>query len=278
MSGNKVALCDPYFWENPRVLVGSAWLRRWTENFDSRCASDITNEIAAVYFFFFVVGSILAIGLSTPSALPISVAIATLYLGPAMYALSNLPNCQKPETQKPQDGNIGLLDYVGTPEKQKVDTEKTYSTYLTNKRDSSGNRINFSEGFQGGVLESLPGENPAEYETTPTYRNPFMNVLIDEIQYNPERPAARSIQEPDVQDSLDSFFRIQWTSDPTDVFGKTQSQREFVAMPSTSVPNDQGSFADWLYRIPGKTCKEGGREACLPGTDGGPVTWLNVNR
>jgi hypothetical protein len=49
-------------------------------------------------------------------------------------------------------------------------------------------------------------------------------------------------------------------------------------MPSTSVPNDQGSFADWLYRIPGKTCKEGGREACLPGTDGGPVTWLNVNR
>jgi hypothetical protein len=105
-----------------------------------------------------------------------------------------------------------------------------------------------------------------------------MNVLIDEIKYNPQRPAARSIQAPDVQDSLDAFFRVQWTSDPTDIYGKTQSQREFVAMPSTSVPNDQGSFADWLYRIPGKTCKEGGRESCLPGTDGGPVTWLNVNR
>ena len=34
-------------------------------------------------------------------------------------------------------------------------------------------------------------------------------------------------------------------------------------------------FASWLYRIPGKTCKEGGREACLAGTDGGPIPWLN---
>jgi hypothetical protein len=143
------------------------------------------------------------------------------------------------------------------------------------------------EGFTGsgngnekvvGILEDTVGENPGEYETSPSYRNPFMNVLIDEIKYNPQRPAARSIQSPDVQDSLDAFFRVQWTSDPTDVFGKTQSQREFVAMPSTSVPNDQGSYANWLYRIPGKTCKEGGRESCLPGTDGGPVTWLNVNR
>ena len=44
---------------------------------------------------------------------------------------------------------------------------------------------------------------------------------------------------------------------------------------STTVPNDQGAFANWLYRIPGKTCKEGGREACLAGTDGGQVPWLN---
>lgn len=279
MSGNtKVALCDPYFWENPRVLVGSAWLRRWTENFDARCASDITNEVAAVYLFFFLMGALLALGIRYPYALPISMAIATVYLAPAMWALYYLPNCQTPEYQKPQDGNVSLLDYAKLPAQEKPNYDKTYSTYLKNKRDIQGNRVDFQEGFQGGVLSATPGENPEEYETTPSYRNPFMNVLIDEIKYNPQRPAARSILEPDVQDSLDSFFRVQWTSDPTDVFGKTQSQREFVAMPSTSIPNDQGSYANWLYRIPGKTCKEGGREACLPGTDGGPVTWLNVNR
>jgi hypothetical protein len=105
-----------------------------------------------------------------------------------------------------------------------------------------------------------------------------MNVLIDEIKYNPTRPPAAPINDPQVEGALDEVFRVQYTSDPTDVFGKTQSQRQFVAMPYTTVPNDQGGFADWLYRIPGKTCKEGGRSSCLPGTDGSPVVWLNADR
>ena len=111
--------------------------------------------------------------------------------------------------------------------------------------------------------------------TRPTAANPFMNVLLDEIKYNPTRPAAAAVSDANNQVILDDFFRVQWTSDPTDVFGKTQSQRQFYTMPSTSIPNDQGSFQDWLYLIPGKTCKEGGRDACYPGTNGGPVTWLN---
>jgi hypothetical protein len=123
-------------------------------------------------------------------------------------------------------------------------------------------------------------EQPEEViaETYPTSRNPFMNVLLDEIKYNPTRPPAGDIQNPVTQKTLDDFFRVQFTSDPTDVFGKTQSQRQFITMPSTTVPNDADSYQNWLYRIPGKTCKEGGREACLPGTDGGQLTWLNVEK
>jgi hypothetical protein len=134
------------------------------------------------------------------------------------------------------------------------------------------------DGFQDvvGVQDKAP-DSPSGL-TYPTARNPFMNVLIDEIKYNPTRPPAAAINDPQVEGSLDDVFRVQFTSDPTDVFGRTQSQREFVAMPSTTVPNDQGSFADWLYRIPGKTCKEGGRSSCLPGTDGSPVVWLNSDR
>ena len=111
--------------------------------------------------------------------------------------------------------------------------------------------------------------------TPPTARNLFMNVLLDEIKYNPGRPEAAPVDNPTVKQTMDDYFRVQWFSDPTDVFGKNQSQRQFVTQPSTTVPNDQGSFADWLYKIPGKTCKEGGRAACLAGTDGGPVPWLN---
>ena len=63
------------------------------------------------------------------------------------------------------------------------------------------------------------------------------------------------------------------------MFGRSQSQREFYTMPSTSIPNDQGSYQDWLYKIPGKTCKEGGREACASGgTSGAVIPWLNADR
>jgi len=125
-------------------------------------------------------------------------------------------------------------------------------------------------------VDAYPYSGPAlpDY-TPPTARNLFMNVLLDEIKYNPGRPEAAPVDNPTVKQTFDDYFRVQWFSDPTDVFGKNQSQRQFVTQPSTTVPNDQGAFADWLYRIPGKTCKEGGREACLAGTDGGPIPWLN---
>ena len=111
--------------------------------------------------------------------------------------------------------------------------------------------------------------------TLPSPRNPFMNVLIDEIKYNPNRPEAASVDTPVVKATLDDFFRVNWFSDPTDVFGRNQGQREFITMPSTTIPNDRESLQNWLYKIPGKTCKEGGREACVGGTEGAAIPWLN---
>ncbi len=127
-------------------------------------------------------------------------------------------------------------------------------------------------------IDAFPYSGPMlpDY-TPPTARNLFMNVLLDEIKYNPGRPEAAPVDNPLVKQTMDDYFRVQWFSDPTDVFGKNQSQRQFVTQPSTTVPNDQGAFANWLYKIPGKTCKEGGREACLAGTDGGPIPWLNMD-
>ena len=120
-----------------------------------------------------------------------------------------------------------------------------------------------------GVLEEVIGSNV----TYPNAKNPFMNVLVDEIKYNPTKAPAASVLDPSVQVTLDDFFRTQFVNDPTDVFGKTQSQRQFYTTPSTTVPNDQDSYQNWLYRIPGKTCKEGG--FCLPGTDGATVSYLS---
>ena len=126
------------------------------------------------------------------------------------------------------------------------------------------------------AIDAFPySGSPLPDHTPPTSRNPFMNILLDDIKYNPQRPAASPVDQSDVAQTMDDYFRIQWFSDPTDVFGKNQGQRQFITQPSTTVPNDQGSFADWLYKIPGKTCKEGGRAACKSGSDGGLLPWLS---
>jgi len=125
--------------------------------------------------------------------------------------------------------------------------------------------------------DAAPYSGPAlpEY-TPPKARNMFMNVLLDEYKYNPDRPSAAPVDDPVVKQTFDDYFKIQWFSDPTDIFGKSQSQRQFITQPSTSVPNDRKSFQDWLYKIPGKTCKEGG--FCTnQGSAGGPVVWLGEN-
>ena len=146
-----------------------------------------------------------------------------------------------------------------------------YATFL----GGAGYGQKAQEGFIAELLTGTtqPAENYADQqvdvigsavtETKSTSRNPFMNILVDELKYNPRRPPAQDINDPLVKTQLDDFFRVQWSSDPTDVFGRAQSQREFYTVPSTSIPNDVDSYQNWLYRIPGKTCKEGGREACV---------------
>ena len=137
-----------------------------------------------------------------------------------------------------------------------------------------------AEGFNVPVVVSEPvdeviGNTVPTVATVPTAVNPFMNVLIDEIKYKPLRGAALSVEDPLVQLTIDEYYKTQSINDPTDVFSRTQSQRQFITMPSTTIPSDRESYQNWLYKIPGKTCKEGGREACIPGTDGGALPWLN---
>jgi hypothetical protein len=114
--------------------------------------------------------------------------------------------------------------------------------------------------------------------TDPTAANPFMNVLISEISDNPYRNPASSVQGVRVKAQLDDYFDTMFASDPGDVFNHTQSQRQWYTMPSTTIPNDQGSFANWLYRVPGQTCKEGNQEACVFDTGDAGMPWREMRR
>ena len=114
--------------------------------------------------------------------------------------------------------------------------------------------------------------------TLPTAANPFMNVLLTEIADNPYRSPALNIQGDTVRSELDSYFQTTLSRDPGDVFNHTQSQRAWVTAPSSTIPNDQGAFADWLYRVPGQTCKEGNLAACVFTTGAEALPWRQIQR
>lgn len=96
--------------------------------------------------------------------------------------------------------------------------------------------------------------------TAPTKNNPFMNVSLNEIHDNPTRPQACGHTD-DIKDSMETNFNHNLYKDIDDLFGKNNSQRQFYTNPITTVPNDQDSFAKWLYSVPA-TCKED-QENCL---------------
>ena len=239
-------LCQPYIWENPKVLLETGFT--WKGHKEGPCASEIINQILFVYLFAFALGAAMTVVFGQSYGMFILMGVATVYCFPSFLALIQIRS--------------GVEGFQTAPQAQ---------AQAAIAPSSQGGLAD----VPGGVYHVIGGAPTTS--TLPTARNPFMNVLIDEIKYNPQRPVAASILDPSVKVTLDDFFRTQFTADPTDVFGRSQSQRQFITMPSTGIPNDQESYQNWLYKIPGKTCKEGGREACLPGTDGGALPWMNSN-
>jgi hypothetical protein len=234
-------LCDPYIWENPAIIFDTPL---FPDEF-SRCMSDRLNQVIYVGVVFAIIGFAAAWKMNSNIPLVFALFLGLIVTGKSVYTIVEI--IQKREGFRNPDKLNGNVDIIGKK----------------------------NEGLNSAPVDfpGIPKRDPLE--TAPTPRNPFMNVLVDELKYNPTRPRAASVNDPKVRLELDDFFRTEFYNDPTDVFGKTQGQRQFITMPSTSIPNDVDSYQNWLYRIPGKTCKEGGREACLPGTDGAALPWLN---
>ncbi len=109
--------------------------------------------------------------------------------------------------------------------------------------------------------------------TSQTAANPFMNVLVNEIGDNPTRGPAKT---GDMTREMSEFFQTNMYGDQGDVFQHGQNQRIWTVQPNTSIPNDRDSFQNWLYRVPGRTCKEGNTRICKTGTEGSQYTWLNM--
>jgi hypothetical protein len=208
---------------------------------EGKCVSELVNRIIVVYVVFILFGWILSSVVD--SALILCGIFATLVLIPTFVLLKNVTNKG--------------FDVSGVESFQGFSQEEPKPSLSLSSSSSTGN------------------PEPTASASAIRKRNPFNNILIDEYKYAPTRDAAPDITTANSKVELDSMFRTQWYNDPTDVFGKTQGQRMFLTQPITTIPNDQDSYQKWLYKIPGKTCKEGNPDACYGGTEGATVPWLN---
>ena len=253
-----IPLCDPYIWEDPRYIFRMTWFDRDFER--GTCASELINRILCVYLFVIVLGIVGTAITGISSVTVVFGLCATLYLLPTFMQLRSIELFKKSVDASTKGSSAAEPAAEPAPEPQ-------------------------AEGFRGDApdceetVSDVPGrlENlPFQLGTSSFVKNPFHNVLVNEYVDDPERNAAPDVTSVESKIALDDYFRVNWYNDPTDVFGKTQNQRMFITQPSTTIPNDQESYQNWLYKIDGKTCKEGGKPACYGGTNGAVLPWLNL--
>ena len=87
----------------------------------------------------------------------------------------------------------------------------------------------------------------------PSNENPFANVTYFDYENDPNRPPACSID--NVKENVNDKFFHSFPQSEYDLYNNGHSQRQFFSMPNTTIPNDQASFAKWLYGDINKTCK-----------------------
>lgn len=100
----------------------------------------------------------------------------------------------------------------------------------------------------------------------PTPNNPFMNVLMTDYTDNPNRPPACPYNDEQAKESTEKYFDHNLYKDVEDVWGRRNSQREYVTMPSTTIPNDRDSFMKWCWKTT-YVCKDGDLNYCLQNED-----------
>jgi len=136
------------------------------------------------------------------------------------------------------------------------------------------NQINTKEQFNDKIKEELKinKETPIKVNENgdicqlPTPNNPFMNVLMTEYTDNPNRPPACGYNDVQSKEATENYFNQNLYRDVEDVWGRRNSQREYVTMPGTTIPNDRDSFMKWCWKTT-YVCKDGDLNYCLQNED-----------
>lgn len=92
----------------------------------------------------------------------------------------------------------------------------------------------------------------------PTKDNPYMNPNL--LHINDDIPAC-PISHDLINDKADELYDSGMYRNADDIYDTSTSKRQFYTVPGSTIPNDQTSFANWLYNR-GATCKENNGTRC----------------
>ena len=93
----------------------------------------------------------------------------------------------------------------------------------------------------------------------PNINNPFMNPLLFDSRL---RDSACDIIKPENQLQIEKEYNKYCIKDVSDIWNHNSGRRQFYTVANTTYPNNQGAFANWLYKKPA-TCKEGNGSQCV---------------
>ncbi len=111
--------------------------------------------------------------------------------------------------------------------------------YKTQRKKKKLNKKMLKEGFTSPELY----EKVKSSFMKPTQKNPLMNVLLPEIQYNPQRKPAAPAFNPTVEKHINKKVADpRLFLDLGDNIAFDQSMRNFYATAKTTIPNDQKSL------------------------------------
>lgn len=128
-----------------------------------------------------------------------------------------------------------------------------FITAMIHKVDNA-TKVQESELYEKLNISKNNGYDKHTYK--PSSNNPFMNVMAGDYKQFPNRPPASSWNDKTTRDNVNSKFENGLVRDVNDLYNKNASDRQYYTMPSTTIPNNQETFAKWLYHNPNKTYKE----------------------
>ena len=157
---------------------------------------------------------------------------------------------------------LAILFHVQSNQ-NKENKEKAESSSSSNSSSSSAAKNKIKESF---INEMLYNDLKPDY-TSPNKSNPMMNVLLPEISYDPNRneaaPSYNIAVEKEInlntkdsvvdtmfsdeKDKQREYIKKKLFSDLGDNYNFDFSMRNFYTNPNTTIPNDQGGFANFCF-------------------------------